>query len=251
MRHTKSIRLTALAICSAALVGAADAAAISVTKIHEFSNSYGPDPLTITNATLGNLDATAYDKLVVAFSSEKSGVTSIQYGGAPFLEAVYLNLFRETGVYYLDNPSVNGSFVFDRAGGNGMGGVIFGLKNTAPGYGATSATGNTNTVSLTTTAADSVVVASAVVNGPPSTFTVSSGSLTPLAESIDAGSAGHASAYLQVASSGTNLSIGSAFNPGPTTADDGIAAVEFLAVPEPTSIAMLVVGGLIGLRRRR
>jgi len=237
--------VTALAVV-AAFVGTTNAAIITVGTPATFSTGFDrlPDGIhDFTNAELGGFTASGADKLVVAFSGENhaGGASSVTYGGAGLTEAHRVeNGQRVAHIWYLDNPTSDGTLVFDmvNSSANGVGGAIFVLNGTKAGIGAVGST------SVETTADDSLVVFAAVNNSssnPPNP----SGSLTLLA-SNDSGSSGHGSGYVQVPTSGTTAN--SSFT-GDTI--DATAGVEFLAIPEPASLALMGLGGLLIAGRNR
>ena len=160
---------------SALVPGHTDAAPVTVDETVTFTTSpeneivRPPNRIyTITAAELGSFDATSSDKLIVAFSSENAGtVQGITYGGVAMTEAIFTSYStgtQFTGIFYLDHPAGNGDLVFDFTGGNGVGGSLMAVSGTAAGFGATNS-GDGQTISLTTTAGNSLVVASHANNG--------------------------------------------------------------------------------------
>ncbi len=206
---------------------------------------------TFTNDALGGFDVTGYDKLVFVASSEGiDNLLSVTYGGVALTEAVTAaSANRGSFIYYLDNPTVNGDlFVQGDSSGNGIGGTLFGLTGTQAGVGNTDTAGsgssNATNVATFNASLGSIVIGSgtgnnnaAVVDAPQTAITFG----------LNVGSAFHSAGYQLVDPAG---SVDASFS-----ASRVVAAAEFLAtpIPEPGSLAMLGVGGLmlLTIHRRR
>lgn len=252
MKLTKYITLLLAAIAipaSAATISVLDSgSAINTTYIG------GGVPITFTTAALGSFDPTGASKLVVTIGTEhtNSGVatTSVTYNGMALTKAVgpYVSGGGiESAIFYLDTvPATAGDLVITDSNSRGLSATIYALSNTAAGVGNTASDGVAN-VSLTTTVNDSFVLASTTFFGA-----TTAAAQSPLTNGIGAdntyGGAGTryslGTGYQTVATSGTGVTP--TFNVGTST-----VAVEFLAVPEPSTTALLGLGGLALILRRR
>lgn len=251
-RRNKKMKTTIknLVLASAAtlIAGASHAAVIldgsvNFTTAADSNTIVRQDTYTFSNASLGGLDATGSDKLVVVFGSENAnGVGSVTYGGVSLTQALYLDGGHEIGIFFLDNPAVNGDLFINPTGGsvNGLGGTVFILSNTKDGFDAVGSSSSSTSTSLSADAGSFVVAGSAKNQGTapaiaaPFTSVFSSGS----------GSSATGVGYLSATSTGTVT---------PTFSQTGtsVGAVEFEAVPEPGSLALLAAGGLLIASRRR
>jgi len=146
------------------------------------------------------------DKLVVTVSSENSGggAPVLTYNGEPLTRALDVK-GRLAGIWYLDNPYTGGAanLVVDFSSitvVNGLGVGVVSLAGTAPGHGVT-ASASSNTVTIDTTVANSIVVAAYGVND---TSTVSVNAPLTRIYTGDTGSADGAAGYERVATPGTH-----------------------------------------------
>jgi hypothetical protein len=222
------------------------------------NTNYSAGPISVN---FGSLNLTGGDKLVVSIGIQTTinnvgrEWTSVTFDSVSMTEAARIggsgNSPYQSGIYYLDNLSglsATGSLTIDGSSLNARGATAFAwvLSGTAAGHGASGGATGTST-SLTTTANDSWVLAHATVAGttvPTAQFPLTLG-LTET-NPYNAGSeTSIGSGYQTVATSGTSLSP--TFDVGDTT-----VAVEFTAVPEPSTILLLgALGSLTFLRRRR
>lgn len=240
-------RLLLTATAMTALIGSANAAVITVDDTGSFSQPYSGLPadrkFTLDSTALGTFDASGSDKLVLVMSGEKIGSTydEISYGGVALTRITFAEpSVRDVAIFYLDDPG-SGNLVIDLKGGNGVGIAVMALSNTVDGFVAPPSSTLGTSTSITTTGSDSLVVAGAVNNDSNGVTQVSP--LTLLYKG-EAGSSGIGSGYQQVATSGTAVT--------PTfTGAEAVLAVEFLAVPEPGSLALLGLGSLLIASRRR
>ncbi|MEZ7957308.1 MAG: PEP-CTERM sorting domain-containing protein [Rubritalea sp.] len=238
---------TTLALTAGLLIGSANAATIAVDDIgtffHPYSNVPSDRKWTLDSTALGGFDASGSDKLVLTFGGENqtSGYDEISFGGVAMTRIVFAEPGgQDVSIWYLDNPGT-GNLVVDLKAGNGIGLSVLALSNTADGFATTANAAGVST-SINTTGLNSFVVAAGERNNQSSL--VAEGDLTQV-YSGDAGSSSHGSAYQQVATSGTTIT--------PTfTSAEGVVAVEFLSVvPEPSTTALIGLGGLALILRRR
>ena len=232
-------------------------AAISITS--QFSQSVRSGTITHTQ------DASAADKLVVVmtgqhgFNNASGAVDSLTYDGVALTQASYRSavtsgtdtLFH--GIFYLDNPATSTGLISAAVQNRGHM-AVFLLTGTAAGAGAQGVSANgTRTLDLTTTAANSMVffaqgLGGAGNNGNTDGMTADSGTLLT-AEKDPSNWTGQAVASETIAAAGTNTF---AFSGGNVTGGM-VVATEFLeaAVPEPSTTALLGLGGLALILRRR
>jgi hypothetical protein len=247
MFSSKTLSLIAAIVIATTTVGV-DAAVITIDDTGVFGQKYDQTRpagarYVLDSAALGGFDASGSDKLVLTFGGEGQtpAFDEVSYGGVDLTRIVYAEPGgQDVAIWYLDNPG-SGDLVVDLTRGNGIGLSVMALSNTVDGYAATAVNASGNTTSITTTGTDSLVVAAGERNNNTSLVAVA-----PLVQvySGEAGSSSHGSAYQQVAVSGTTIT------PAFVSAE-GVLAVEFLAIPEPASLALLGLGGLMMIRRRR
>lgn len=201
--------------------------------------------------TLSGFDATGSDKLVVlagaasGSSAFGTGITSVTYNGVAMNIATRgdttASPFRAVGIFYLDSADFSGAGdivvsldtgIF-RANGFDIG--AFALSGTALGFddAATNNGTGTNGTSATITVGSSGSFVAAV-----NSYGLSpSGTLTPL------GSDQLARGYEQNVAAGSYTAT---FSGGNVT-----SVASFAVVPEPGSLALLGLGGLLIASRRR
>jgi hypothetical protein len=251
------------AVAVAGMALQANAAIITVDAITTFQNSGG-------NIT-GTFDASGFDKLVVVvtgehgFPNNENGDTNgVTYNGTSLVQAVNRNPIvvnpdpkevdqTYNDIWYLDNPGGTAtSEIFADVSTRGSM-TVFGLSNTLPGVAATVISDRqSRAVDLTTSGPDSLVIASFGMGGDGNTADVNNVTVdSPLtfASAQENGSTwdGHVTGYAQVPTAGTGTY---SFSGGNISGSHVIAA-EFEAVPEPSALALLGLGGLAFLRRRR
>jgi len=120
-------------------------------------------------------DASGSDKLVVVASTEHAfginsgmAINSIEYNGQPMIEAVQENtLPGTTAIFYLDNPGPAGEIRIYQGNQNGGRVTIYALSNVAAGVDAIGQS-TTNSVDVTTTALNSLVIAAILDGGQAS-----------------------------------------------------------------------------------
>ncbi|NNC87462.1 MAG: hypothetical protein HKN82_03255, partial [Akkermansiaceae bacterium] len=187
-------------------------------------------------------DFSGSDKLVVILTGEhhfgpgnfSADVTGVTYNGEPLVQAVEEptgggSVGSTSDIWYLDNPGAfagPGTIEVANVGNNWVYTAV-GLSGTAAGVGATAAADGTNSVDLTTTAGNSMVVAAVGMGGLGNTANVDSvGPNAPLIQlsSLEIGNnwAGHVTGTASIASAGSGTY---SFNTSNT--DISTIAVEF------------------------
>jgi autotransporter-associated beta strand protein len=256
--YTVSMRAGALssatsAPASATTQGANLAGAITVNATEPFTVASGNGYKAATN--LGTFNAAGADKLVVVIGQENANndatmTYGVRYNGIQMIEAVQQNGSNRAGslaIYYLDNPGPVGTGItVSGYNPNGGLGTAYALTGTRPGFGASnSRTGtNTNSVPLTTSAPNSLVIAALQNSGSPNSAGTPAAS-SPLTPSHGAAWGSQwgslATGHQQVAAPGN-------ITPTFTTSTGGsysinIAAVELLAATTPATLWTQTAGG--------
>jgi hypothetical protein len=251
-------KITTLAT-AAGLALAAGTASAAVTYGGSFQSWNASNTTNTSNfiRTGSGFDASGFDKLVVVATSENGNggtggvVDTMTYDGlAMTLAAVSAGEAGNitfTSIWYLDNPTTTAG-VIATTGNNRIAGTAFGLNGTAAGFGNTVSVKGVYTSSLASSAGSMVISSlgmggsgnnADVNNATPNTGTKIDG------EEFGNNWAGHVAAY-DAAGGGTY-----AFTDTSPTNDVGIAAVEFTMIPEPSTTALLGLGGLALIFRRR
>lgn len=254
MKSTKQILAAAAALAFTA--GTASAAIVIDSFQAALGSGGGGDKTLLTGFSSSS------DKLVVVLGGEHGfpnntggNFNSVTLNGVSFTEAAQEGSGIPTvAIFYLDNPGAagTGDLVVNQANHNGSIWAMYEISGSAPGIGATGIDTD-ESVGITTTGSDSLVIAGYLNAGPNGGNGAGNvDAVAPLVEDTP---------YLEQGNTWVSLSSGHAYvaSPGANTfswtVDDvndltATAAVEIL-VPEPGSLALLGLGGLVVARRRR
>ena len=264
--HTK---ITTLATVAGLTLAAGSAgAAISVTGDTAFQEQ--------SSNPSGLFNAFGADKIVVIASGEagnpgqqSNGATNITFNGISLTQLVDRNaIAAEVGppvvafdqnwndIWYLDSSDytggtfTNADFTVAITSGTRGQVTVIGLAGTADGGGNSVVSGrDTATVDLTTSAG-SIVIASYGLGGDGNTASLSGrswdGATTISAQQTRSWN-GHITGYENNVAAGSNTY---SFTSGNLTGTNTIAA-EFTMIPEPSTTALLGLGGLALIMRRR
>ncbi|MFT6794630.1 MAG: hypothetical protein ACJAR1_002641 [Rubritalea sp.] len=239
------------------------AAVLVLDSATGLNNSYQSSTITFS---FSGLDLTGGDKLVVSIGAQSTGAgtasgernwNSVTFDSQSMTEAARFGASGDSqfqsGIYYLDNLtglSATGSLSISASTLNARGAsaTAWVLSGTAVGHGASGGSLGSSSTSLTTTADGSWLLAHATVAGTTVPLAQSPMTLGLTVTNPYNGSAqtSNGTGYQTVASLGTNLTP--TFDIGATT-----VAAEFTAaaIPEPTTTALLGLGGLALILRRR
>lgn len=261
-----AVLATAPFTAGAVIVGSAYQGGASGT----YSNTAQPDwfsSATITSATLtgASFSASGSDKLVVSIATKKgdnagAAVSGITYNGASLTPVgLSATTFSRTyqNMFYLDNVASDGDLAITFASATEAYTVyLFALDGTALGVGNTisvlnNGTAPVTTPTLTSTTDNAFLLWEAgrnVNGGNPLSVASTSGSATYSTDTSAYGGRGKSLAVWTTGESAGGYTI----TVNGTNGTGGfVGAVFEAAVPEPASLAIIGLGGLIMIKRRR
>ena len=240
-----NMKTTKIAAASILALFASISSSFSAIVIDSFSDGAATVRNTFT-ATLSGFDATASDKLVVMAAAASNinqffEISSVTYNGVAMnlatKGATASTPFRATGIYYLDisDSTVAGNIVVNYSGsiwGEGFDIGAFALSGTALGFDDGSTTsGRSSTITLAEPDSFVAAVNAFGTSNPPA-------SLTNLGGDTNLGRG-----YGLIADAGSYTAT--------FTGGDVTSVASFSAIPEPSSAALLGLGGLALIFRRR
>lgn len=255
-------RLLAPLILVAFAAPAQSAISVLATDSAVTAANSGPGDFTLSAQGAGTRDGiysysfaagATSDMLVVSISAEASNeIYSVSYGGVGMTLATESSVGSGTSIWYLANPSATGSIAIDYTGKTTVNGIGLGIASLF-GNGQEIALDNgvsgsgTNSINTTTNFDDSFVMFAGDANSTAgSSPTLASPLTTIFAGPADIGSNTAAAGYENMVAAGSN-SYSWTQNAEPR----GISAAAFYAVPEPHAAALLGLGGVLLLVRRR
>lgn len=193
------------------------------------------------------------DMLVVTISVEKStDPITVEYGGKPLTEAVSSSDGSGASLWYLANPGESGELIIDTTGVatfNGMGVGITSLISeddelTEIGLHTVGSSNGSDSVDITTTIADSFVMIAADANATTGSVALDA-PLTLVGSAVDVGSSQAGAGYENGITAGMHT-----YSWSPNASPRGMVAASFVVIPEPGSLVLLGIGGLLLVRRR-
>jgi hypothetical protein len=237
-------------------LGSPSFAALVTSSVETTGNGY-VNSSSNESYTISGFDTAGGNALVVVLTRELGTTESVTFGGAPMnLAEIVSEDARDTAIYYTYNPAATGDIVltFGSTTPTGLSTSVNGHQFAASAF----MLSNINTALAPTTLGDDTAdtdrtvaltglttgtnVYGAQANDSSSSITVTSPNNT-----VFAGSGFGSYSYLSAVGDGD---LAATFN-STSTAPASATGVNFAAIPEPASLALLGLGALTMIGRRR
>ena len=228
----------------------ASSAAISLVD-----NSSGIFTTTSNTATVSGLDLndTTNVFVVAVYIDADNSTYSATFGGAAASGFINKGSSR-MGSFYWMNPETAAGQNLVIGGNNGKGAYqalqLTGVDTSVTAIMSGLTAANSNTTTITTTSANSFITSFYSENGNNDRVHTPGNSFTKagVTQNISSGGGSISSATFTLATAGTQTTGWSSSSNG---SNEGVAAFAFAPIPEPSSTALLGMGGLALILRRR